>query len=155
MKQEKQTLLKMGQPRPLFHLFWSFQTNVTILTTNKCDKCLSSIRRLDSNSQPSDYKSPPLSRKANSWHLNLVSKEIFEIPFGTAAKAAETETEEDKSLRFKTIKCWLNKILRGSGDQCDQFGQFLNFLVANNLIKATQIILRTKITLFLNKNYCG
>ena len=128
MKQEKQTLLKMGQPRPLFHLFWSFQTNVTILTTNKCDKCLSSIRRLNSNSQPSDYKSPPLSRKANSWHLNLVSKEIFEIPFGTAAKAAETKTEEDKSLRFKTIKCWLNKILRGSGDQCDQFGQFFKLL---------------------------
>ena len=36
---------KMGQPRPLFHLFSSFQTNITILTTYKCDKCPSSIRR--------------------------------------------------------------------------------------------------------------
>ena len=36
---------KMGQPRPLFHFFSSFQTNITILTTNKCDKCPSSIRR--------------------------------------------------------------------------------------------------------------
>ena len=25
---------KMGHPRPLFHLFWSFQTNNTILTIN-------------------------------------------------------------------------------------------------------------------------
>ena len=30
--------LKMGQPGPLFHLFSSFQTNITIFTTNKCEK---------------------------------------------------------------------------------------------------------------------
>ena len=29
---------KMGQPRPLFHLFSSFQTHITIFTTNKCEK---------------------------------------------------------------------------------------------------------------------
>ena len=29
--------LKMGQPRPLFRLFSSFQTIITILTTNKCE----------------------------------------------------------------------------------------------------------------------
>ena len=32
-----QTLLKMGHPRPLFHLFSSFRTNITILTTNICE----------------------------------------------------------------------------------------------------------------------
>ena len=32
-------LTKIGHPRPLFHLFSSFQTNTTILTTNKCEKC--------------------------------------------------------------------------------------------------------------------
>ena len=31
-------LLKMGHPRPLFHLFSSFQANITIFTTNKCEK---------------------------------------------------------------------------------------------------------------------
>ena len=41
-----------------FHFFHPFQTNITIFTTNKCEKCPSSIRRRDSNSQPSDYKSP-------------------------------------------------------------------------------------------------
>ena len=29
--------LKMGQPRPLFHLFLSFQTHITIFTTIKCE----------------------------------------------------------------------------------------------------------------------
>ena len=29
---------KMGQPRPLFNLFPSFQTHITIFTTNKCEQ---------------------------------------------------------------------------------------------------------------------
>ena len=28
-----------GHPRPLFHLFFSFQTSITILTANLCEKC--------------------------------------------------------------------------------------------------------------------
>ena len=55
--------LKMGQPGLFFVLFLSFQTNITILTTNKCEKCPSSIQRRDSNSQPSDYESPPLTTR--------------------------------------------------------------------------------------------
>ena len=31
-------LNKQGNPRPIFYLFSSFQTNITILTTNKCEK---------------------------------------------------------------------------------------------------------------------
>ena len=30
------SFFKMGQSRPLFHLFLSFQTRITIFTTNKC-----------------------------------------------------------------------------------------------------------------------
>ena len=56
--------LKMGQPRPLFCLFSSFQTNITNFTTNmNVKKCPSSIWRWDSNSQPSDYQSPPLTTR--------------------------------------------------------------------------------------------
>ena len=43
MEFEHLLLLKMGQPRPLFVYFWSFQTNNTILTT---------IRPLDRESPP-------------------------------------------------------------------------------------------------------
>ena len=53
----------MAHPRPLFRLFSSFQTNTTILTTNKCKKCPSIIRRWDSNSQPYDYESPHLTTR--------------------------------------------------------------------------------------------
>ena len=31
--------LKMGHPRSLFFIFSSFQTKITIFTTNKCEKC--------------------------------------------------------------------------------------------------------------------
>ena len=45
---------KMGHPWPLFHLFLSFQTNITIFTTDLCEKCPSSIRCWDSNRQLSE-----------------------------------------------------------------------------------------------------
>ena len=66
-------LWKMSQPRPLFPLFSSSQTHVTILTTIKCEKCPSSIRCRekcpssircrDSNSQPLEHESPPITTR--------------------------------------------------------------------------------------------
>ena len=50
----------MGHPRPLYHLFSSFQTNFTIFTTNKCEKCPSSKWCWDLNPQPLDHESPPI-----------------------------------------------------------------------------------------------
>ena len=75
----REVILKMGQPRPLFCLFLSFQTNNTILTTNKCKKCPSSIQRQDSNSQPSDYKSPPLTTRPGLPPLLKLFLPHFEI----------------------------------------------------------------------------
>ena len=43
--------------------FSSFQTNITTLTTNKCEKCPSSIRYQYSNTQPFDYEFPPLTTR--------------------------------------------------------------------------------------------
>ena len=57
-------LVKMGQPRPLFHLFSSLQTHITILTTNKCEKYPSSIWCWDSNSRPSDDESTHITTRA-------------------------------------------------------------------------------------------
>ena len=48
---------------PLFHLFSSFQTHITIFTTNKCEKCPSSRRYCDSNSQPLENESPPITTR--------------------------------------------------------------------------------------------
>ena len=52
-------LFLMIQPQPLFRLFSSFQTHITILTTNKCEKCPSGIRCWNLNSRPSEHESPP------------------------------------------------------------------------------------------------
>ena len=54
---------KMGPPWPLFRLFSYFQTNITILTTNECEKCPCSIRCLDLNSRPSEHESPPITTR--------------------------------------------------------------------------------------------
>ena len=56
----------LGQPRPLFYLFSSFQTHIiTIFTTNKCEKlsCPSSIQCRDSNSWPLEHESPPINTR--------------------------------------------------------------------------------------------
>ena len=53
--------LKMSHPRPLFRfLFLSFQTNIIIFTAYICEKCPSSILCWDSNPQPSDHESSPI-----------------------------------------------------------------------------------------------
>ena len=49
----------MDLPSPLFRLFSSFQTNITIFTSNKCEKCPSGIQCWDSNPRLSGHESPP------------------------------------------------------------------------------------------------
>ena len=53
----------MGQPRPLFHLFLVFSTNITAFTTNKCEKCPSSIWRRESNPRPLECESLPITTR--------------------------------------------------------------------------------------------
>ena len=53
----------MGQPRPLFHLFLSFQTTLQILQQINVKKCPSSIRCWDSNSRPLEHESPPITTR--------------------------------------------------------------------------------------------
>ena len=50
----------MGHPRPLFVYLRSFQTNKTIFTTYKYEKCPSSMRCWNSNPQPS----PPITSRS-------------------------------------------------------------------------------------------
>ena len=47
--------------RPFYHFFWSLQTNIiTIFATCICEKCPSDIRCRDSNPQPLENESPPI-----------------------------------------------------------------------------------------------
>ena len=55
---------KMGQPGLFFVYFWSFQTNIiTIFTTNKCEKCTSSLRCQDSNPRPLECEPLPITTR--------------------------------------------------------------------------------------------
>ena len=54
----------MGQPRPLFNSFSSFQTNTSNFTTNMyVKKCPSRIRCRDSNSWPLEHEPPPITTR--------------------------------------------------------------------------------------------
>ena len=54
----------MGQPWPLFSLFSSFQTHITIFTTNRyVKKCPCSIQSRYSNSQPLEHDSSPITTR--------------------------------------------------------------------------------------------
>ena len=55
----------MGQPRPLFHLFSSFQTHITNFTTNRYGKKVHPVylRCWDSNSRPWEHESPPITTR--------------------------------------------------------------------------------------------
>ena len=53
----------MGQSRPHFHLFSSFQTNITIFTINYVNKCPSSIRCWDLSPRPSGHEFPPITTR--------------------------------------------------------------------------------------------
>ena len=56
-------ILKMGHPRLVFHLCWSNQANITIITTNICEKGPSSICCRRSNPWPSEHDSPPITTR--------------------------------------------------------------------------------------------
>ena len=51
---------KWANPSLFYHLFSSFQKLITIFTTNKCEKCPSSIRSRDLNSQILEHESTPI-----------------------------------------------------------------------------------------------
>ena len=55
----------LGQLRPLLSfIFGLFHTNIiTIFTTNKCEECPSNIRCRDSNPQPLEHESPPITTR--------------------------------------------------------------------------------------------
>ena len=53
----------MDRPRSLFNLFSSFQTHITILQQINVKNYPSSIWCRDSNSQPSEHESPPITTR--------------------------------------------------------------------------------------------
>ena len=66
----------MEHPRPLFRLFLSLQTNSPILTKLNGNKCPSSMWHWDSNPQPLEIESPPITTRPGlppKQHISFLS----------------------------------------------------------------------------------
>ena len=73
----------MSQTRPLFHLLSVF--SIKYHNSKKIEKCPYSIRCQDSNSQPSDYKSPPPTTRPGVLYciLDMLNSELFKNAFSS------------------------------------------------------------------------
>ena len=110
---------KWANPGLFLVYFRSFQTNiVTIFTTNKCEKCPSSIRCQDSNSQPSDYESTHLTTRPG---LPPIVKLKFQLSnsFVTCVELSLVEWSQSNNFpsrrferRVKEIKSFGNSFRR-------------------------------------------
>ena len=73
----------MGRPRPLFHLFSSFQPHITNFTSNRYVKrCPSSIRCWDLNSRPLEHESPPITTRPGIFYLPTHLNTYAWVPSG-------------------------------------------------------------------------
>ena len=137
-------LSKMGHPRPLFRLFLSFQTNITILTTNIREKMLrpSSLRCRDSNPRPLEHESPPKSTRPglppnmgmfNWWYI----KELRNIPIFIWIRFLIEQNEslgESELLNFYALSSKMKLTC-----SVTRLGYFLKRLVKNFPYRSGQI----------------
>ena len=124
---EKSSFL-MDNPRPLLIYFRSFQTNITILTTNIFEKMLwpSSIWRRDSNPRPSElqvsshdhYTRAPAHRREilqlylSLWnHAELFGQAWGQEVFGFVWPATFKIPNQEKSFRTKNRSLGHKQIL--------------------------------------------
>ena len=110
----------MGQPRPLFHLFSSFQTNITNFTTNMyVKKCPSSIRCRDSNSRPLEHEPPPITTRPGlpprlklvTWlakgnHTDLFQHSYSTLKFIFNISSWSSGLEENWRSRGREFESW-------------------------------------------------
>ena len=81
---------KWANPGLFFIYFWSFQTNIiTIFTTNKCEKCPSSIRCWELNHRPSERESLPITTRHGLPPKAFISVTKTAIRYGICAKSVD------------------------------------------------------------------
>ena len=94
--------LNMGQPRPLFHLFSSFQTNITIFTTNKCEKSPSSMWHRDLNPWHLEHEPPPITTRPGL------------PPYPTGEAPVATHSTSSNNFLFTFWFLFFDKVLFGT-----------------------------------------
>ena len=94
-----------------YGLFWSFQTNsITFFTTNRCEKCPSSIQCWDSNPQPSEHESAPITTRPGlppqtTLCLRRIFVKLFQLsllPDGRCRHSLQCSHDWRFALRLRT-----------------------------------------------------
>ena len=62
----------MDHPWPLYHYFRLFKHTLQFFATYKCEKSPSSIRCWDSNSQPLQHDSPPITTRRAPFNFFVI-----------------------------------------------------------------------------------
>ena len=125
----------MDHSRALFRLFSSFQPNITSFTTNKCEKCPSSIRCWDSNPRHSEHKSSPITtrpgllprlvttlpnnnRTLNVWLLRQpwVTTSVYTLMDTTNVRIERLD--DQAKIRKNTAFTWRSQGSRSHRDRC-------------------------------------
>ena len=119
----------MDQPQRLFHLFLPFQTNITIFTANKCEKCPSSIWCQDSNSRPLEHESPPITTRPGLCFIQLNGKYAVSLP-----TYLPTYLPTWREVFYST-KTFIN---------CGELGRFVGSEMLKKLKKRKQSCLKNK-----------
>ena len=98
------SLFLMDQPWPLFHLFLSFQTHISNYATNAyVKKCPSSIWCQDSNSQPLEHESPPITTRPGLLPRSLQFYSLIML-------FVKNENKMEKALTLKTFQEWFSRL---------------------------------------------
>ena len=130
-----------------FSVFLSFQTNISIFTTNKYEKCPSSIWCQDSNPRLSEHESPPITTRPGLPPDCIYSLTIF-LSRNACLHVRLRHIHEYLILLATMIRwkchshlkinvlfhnwCWTNSVTR--------LGNFLKFLATKFLAKEDRII---------------
>ena len=115
------SFLKIDNSWPIFHLFSSFQT--TIITTNKCEKCPSSIQCWDSNQWPLAHESPPITTRPRLppnaqvplfvlYELSWKSSVEFEIKQNTSPHIFHIPSKQSGWQKWDITSVWPEKIAK-------------------------------------------
>ena len=103
----------MGHPRPLFIFIFVFETNIIIFTTNRCEKCPSSIRCWDSNPRPLKHELSPITTRPGLRPYKLfylASQSRNEVDLQWTSQVATTTTnknDNDKSRKIRNVQTLL------------------------------------------------
>ena len=140
---------KWANPGLFFVSFWSFQTNITIFTTNICEKCPSSIWCRDLNPRPLECESLPITtrpglfcckrkkvcKKCVKWTIQRNLSQHFNWDFVNYCTSHDYCTYLSNCIRLVMVSLWLNRLFWDSTQPKNLLNQHLNILTESGIVQ--------------------